>query len=125
MGQYQLVREEIFSAINIPPALYGLTSGRDTPSGRALDKEFKVTAAVVKSARETAIKAIRKALIVGSIVAGYGRSEVEAYADRIVITWPNDFDSSTLETEGGDMVSIDEPDEDDDPLMFVDEDDDA
>ena len=113
-----MVREEIFSAINIPPALYGLTSGRDTPSGKALDKEFKVTAAVVKSARETAIKSIRKALIVGAIVAGHGRSEVEAYADRIVITWPNDFDSSTLETEGGDMVSIDEPDEEDELLVF-------
>ena len=126
VGQYQLVREEIFSAINIPPALYGLTSGRDTPSGKALDKEFKVTAAVVKSARETAIKAIRKALIVGAIVAGHGRSEVEAYADRIVITWPNDFDSSTLETEGGDMVSIDEPDEEEnDLLVFGDEEDDA
>ena len=105
------MQEEIAVAISIPPPLLGRPSARPAASGKALDKEYKVTAAVVKAAHETAIKAVRKALIVGAIVAERSATEVASYAERIVITWPNDFDSSSIEVRDGDMEGV-EPGED-------------
>lgn len=111
------VREESFVQLKIAPALLGYTMGRTPMSGVALREENRVTAAQVDSAKEAAIKAIRKALITAAIIEGYTAAEVQAYADTLIIRWQTMFDDGELVSEEGDMTgeSADDPQELDAP----------
>ena len=108
LALFQMGREEMFSGLTIPPDLFGLTTARATPSGRALELEYKPTASMVKAARQTVINAVRRALLVGAICEGRAAADVQEYAENIEIVWPNDFDQTSLVISDGDMEEADD-----------------